>query len=62
MRIQSTVPLKYMRIRNCEYQEHDLKQKLNIFSIVLFCIIPVNVVVNAEESDNTVSSQTKRQQ
>ena len=61
MRIQSTVPLKYMRIGNCEYQEHDLKQKLNIFSIVLFFISPVNVV-NAEESDNTVSSQTKRQQ
>ena len=61
MRIQSTVPLKCMRIGNCEYQEHDLKQKLNIFSIVLFCIIPVNDV-NAEESDNTVSSQTKRQQ
>ena len=50
-----------MRIGNFEYQEHDLKLKLNIFSIVLFCISPVNVV-NAEESDNTVSSQTKRQQ
>ena len=55
------MPLKCMRIGNCEHQEHDLKLKLNIFSILLFCIIPVKVV-NAEESDNTVSNQTKRQQ